>query len=58
MTAIPRISNVDGNVEQPVTLAELDASVGSGTAVSEDEVAVRYYSDEALLATNRLRQSG
>lgn len=41
MTAIPRISNVDGNAEQPVTLAELDTSVGSGTEVSEDEVAVR-----------------
>ena len=58
MTAAPRISNVDGNAEQPVTLAELDASVGSGTEVSGDEVAVRYYSDEALLATIRLRRSG
>ncbi len=58
MTVLPRIRNGDGNAEQPVTLAELDASVGSGPEVPEDEVAVRYYSDEALLATIRLRRSG
>ncbi len=44
--------------EQPVTLAELDASVGSGLMVPEDEIAVRYYSDEALLSAIRLRRSG
>ena len=58
MTATPGISNSDGNATQPVTLDELDASVGSGPEVPEDEVAVRYYSDEALLATIRLRRSG
>ena len=40
-----------------VTLAELDASMGSGPKVPEDEIAVRYYSDEALLSAIRLRRS-
>ena len=43
--------------EQPVTLAELDASVGSGPEVPEDEIVVRYYSDEVLLSAIRLRRS-
>ncbi len=58
MTATPGISNGEGNATQPVAIAELDASVGSGPEVPEDEIAVRYYSDEALLATIRLRRSG
>ena len=41
-----------------MTLAELDASVGTGPDMPEDEVAVRYYSDEALLAATRLRRNG
>ncbi|MDE0217566.1 MAG: hypothetical protein OXN79_13475 [bacterium] len=41
-----------------MTLAELDASVGSGPEVPEDEIAVRYYSDEALLSAIRLRRNG
>ncbi len=58
MTATPGISNSDGNATQPVTLDELDASVGSGPQAPGDEVAVRYYSDEALLATIRPLRSG
>ena len=57
MTAIPVLSNSDGNAAQPVTLAELDASVGSGPEVPEGEIAVRYYSDEALLSAIRLRRT-
>lgn len=57
MTATPGISNDAGNAEQPVTLAELDASVGSGPEVPEGEIAVRYYSDEALLSATRPRRN-
>ena len=55
MAATPGISNGDGNAVQPVTLAGLDASVSSGPKVPEDEIAVRYYSDEALFSAIRLR---
>ena len=41
-----------------MTLAELDASVGTGPDMPEDEVAVRYYSDEAFLTAIRLRRNG
>lgn len=44
--------------ESSVTLAELDASVGSSPEVPEDQIAVRYFSDEALLAAIRLRRNG
>ena len=44
--------------EKSVTLADLDASVGSSPDVPEDEMAVRYYSDEALQAAIRLRRNG
>lgn len=44
--------------EQSVTLAELDASVGTGPQVSEHEIAVRYYTGEALLAAIRQRRNG
>jgi hypothetical protein len=57
MTATPGISNNDYNAAQPVTLAELDASVDSGPEVPEEEVAVRYYSDELLLSAPRLRSN-
>ena len=40
------------------TLAELDASIGGSSDVPEGEIAVRYYSDEALLTAIRLRRNG
>ena len=43
--------------ESSVTLAELDASVGSIPEVPEDQIAVRYFSDEALLTAIRLRRN-
>ena len=47
----------EGNIEDSVTLADLDNSIGDGPDVLEDEIAVRYYSDEAFLAAIRLRRS-
>ena len=44
--------------EASVTLAELDASIRSSSEVPEDQIAVRYFSDEALLAAIRLRRNG
>ncbi len=58
MPALSGSSTGSAMTERPVTLAELDASVGSGPEVPEDEVAVRYYSDEALLSAIRLRRNG
>lgn len=58
MPALPESGTDSATTEQPVTLAELDASVGSGPEVPEDEIAVRYYSDEALLSAIRLRRNG
>ena len=43
--------------ESSVTLAELDASVGSSPEVPEDQIAARYYGDEVLLAAIRLRRN-
>ena len=43
-------------IESSVTLAELDASVSSSPKVPEDHIAVRYFSNEAFLATIRLRR--
>lgn len=40
-----------------MTLAELDASVGSGPEVPEDEIAMRYDSNEALLAAIQQRRN-
>ena len=57
MTATLGTSNDEGSATQPVTLAELDASIGSGPEVPEGEVAVRYHSDEALLSAIRLRRT-
>ena len=58
MTAVPATDTGRGEAEDSVTLAELDASVGSSPEVHEDQIAVRYYSDEALLAAIRLRRNG
>ena len=55
MTAAPGIGNGHGKAAQSVTLTELDASIGSGPEVPDDEIAVRYYSDEALWAVIRPR---
>lgn len=41
-----------------MTLAELDASVGTGPDVPEHEVVVRYYTDDAFLTATRLRRNG
>ena len=40
-----------------VTLAELDASVGTGPEAPDHGIAVRYYTDEALLTAVQLRQN-
>lgn len=53
--AVP-LTNPD-EAEQSVLLEDLDASVGSGPEVPEDEIAVRYDSDEALLAAMRQRRN-
>ena len=58
MTTVPLTSADDDNAEKSLTLAELDAGVGSSPEVPESEIAVRYYSDEALLAAIRLRRNG
>ena len=58
MTAVPVADAGHDPIEEPVTLAELDASVGAGPDVPGDEVAVRYYSDEAFLTAIRLRRYG
>ncbi len=58
MPTLSESSTDSAMTERPVALAELDDSVGSGPEVPEDEVAVRYYSDEALLSAIRLRRNG
>ena len=58
MTAVPVTGTDRDNAEESPTLAELDASVGTSPDVPEGEIAVRYYSDEALLAAIRLRHNG
>ena len=58
MTAVPVTGTDQQTAEESVTLADLDASVGSGPDVPEGEIAVRYYSDEALQAASRLRRNG
>ena len=45
-----------GAASESATLEELDASVDSGLDVPEEEIAARYYSDEAMLAAIRLRR--
>lgn len=58
MTAVPVTGADQQTAEELVMLADLDASVGSGPDVPEGEIAVRYYSDEALQAAIRLRRNG
>ena len=58
MTTVPVADTGHDPLEEPVTLAELDASVGTGPAVPEHEVAVRYYTNEAFLTAIRLRRHG
>ena len=58
MTTVPVADTGHDPLEEPVTLAELDASVGTGPDVPEHEVAVRYHSDEAFLTAIRLRRNG
>lgn len=55
MTTVPVADTSHDPLEEPVTLAELDASFGTGPDVSEHEVAVRYYTDESFLTAIRLR---
>ena len=57
MTAVPVIGTDPGEAEQAVTLTDLDAGVGTGPEVPEDEIAGRYDSDEALLAAIQQRRN-
>ena len=57
MTAVATSGTGLDNAEEAPTLADLDASVCRSPEVPEAEIAVRYYSDEALLAAIRLRQN-
>ena len=57
MTAVPVTGTDRDNADESPTLAELDASVGTSPDVPAGEIAVRYYSDEALLAASRLRHN-
>ncbi|MCQ3808747.1 MAG: hypothetical protein OXB92_03200 [Acidimicrobiaceae bacterium] len=60
MTIVPDIHiDIDKDpITDPVTLTDLDAAVGAGPDVPEDEVAVRYYTDQAFLTAIRLRRNG
>ena len=58
MTTVPAADAGHDPLEEPVTLAELDASVGTGPDVPKHDVAVRYYTDEAFLTAIRLRRNG
>ena len=58
MTTVSVADTGHDPIEECVTLAELDASVGAGTDVPGYEVAVRYYTDEVLLTAIRLRRNG
>ena len=58
MPALPDFGTDIAMTEQPVTLEELDASVVGDPEMPEEEIAVRYYSDEALLSAIRLRRNG
>ncbi|MDE0578455.1 MAG: hypothetical protein OXI29_01165 [bacterium] len=57
MTVVSTVDNDDGKASQPVSLEDLDAYVESGPVVPEDEIAVRYDSDEALLTAIRQRRN-
>lgn len=56
MTTVPVADTDHDPTEQPVTLVDLDASVGTGPDMPEDEVAVRNYTDEAFLTPICLRR--
>lgn len=58
MTAVPVSGAEVDSAEEALTLADLDAGVNSSPGVPEEEIAVRYYSDEALLTAIRLRRNG
>ena len=58
MTTVPVADTGHDPIEEPVTLADLDESVGSGLDAPEDKVAVRYYTDEAFLTAIRLSRNG
>ena len=58
MTAAPVTGTDCDDADESLTLADLDGSIGSSPDVPENEIAVRYYSDEALLAAIRLRRAG
>ena len=57
MATVPVTDTGQDPVEKPMTLADLEASVGNGPDVPEDDVAVRYYTDEAFLTAIRLRRN-
>ena len=57
MTAVPVTSTDLDSADETLTLADLDVGVGSRPDVPEEEIAVRYYSDEALLTAIRLRRN-
>ena len=56
MSTIPETDTDFDSNERTVTLAEMDAGVGSIPDVPEDEIAARYYSDEEFLTAIRLRR--
>ncbi|MDE0160997.1 MAG: hypothetical protein OXL98_04610 [Acidimicrobiaceae bacterium] len=58
MITVPVADTGQDPIEESVTLADLDASVDTEPDVPADEVAVRYYSDEAFLTAIRLRRNG
>lgn len=57
MTTVPVAHTGHDPTEEPMTLADLDASVGTGPDVPEDEVALRHYTDETFLTAIRLRRN-
>ena len=58
MTTVPVADTGHDPIEEPVTLAELDASFGTGPDVPDHKIAVHYYTDEALLTAIWLRRNG
>ena len=57
MKAVSVVAAEGNMVEESVTLEDLDASIGNSPDVAENEIATRYYSDEALLTAIRLRRN-
>lgn len=56
MSAVSVTGTDFDNAEKALTLSDVDASVDSSPGVPEEEIAVRYYSDEALLTSIRPRR--